>query len=116
MSRSASAFNRIYGSEARAEWIKTLPCFAIELAGLGYDVGPCSGEVVNMHTATGGMSYKAGAETIAPSCDGHHKRFGNYDPPFDQPAVRELVKAVAARTDETWKARPVTRTSLPTSF
>lgn len=105
MSRSAEDFNRIYGSKERAEWVKTLPCFAISLAARGFNVGPCSGEIVNMHTATGGMSYKAGFETIAPGCDGHHKKFGNYDPPFDTKTVRNMVKDVAARTQANWIAR-----------
>lgn len=54
-------FARVYGSEARVDWIRGLPC-------LGCGRGPCE----NAHTATGGMGRKAGAETIVPLCQMCH--------------------------------------------
>jgi hypothetical protein len=60
-SRSASEFQRIYGSKKRVEWIKAHGCLACART-------PCE----NAHTENGGMGRKADAATIVPLCWWHH--------------------------------------------
>jgi hypothetical protein len=60
-SRSASEFQRIYGSKKRVEWIKAHGCLACART-------PCE----NAHTENGGMGRKAGYETIVPLCSFCH--------------------------------------------
>ncbi len=61
--RTASEFARIYGSRARVAWVKSLPCLV------------CAGTPSeNAHTANGGLSRKADADTIVPLCSTHHRR------------------------------------------
>jgi hypothetical protein len=59
--RQQSEFARCYGSEERVEWVKALPCVVC-----GY--GPCD----NAHVIGGGISRKAGYESIVPLCSGPH--------------------------------------------
>jgi hypothetical protein len=61
-SRSASEFQRIYGSKKRVEWIKAHGCLACART-------PCE----NAHTENGGMGRKAGFATIVPLCAVHHQ-------------------------------------------
>lgn len=55
--RKPSEFARIYGSKARVEWVKRLPCVVC-------GERPCD----NAHIVTGGMGRKADADKIVPLC------------------------------------------------
>lgn len=97
-------FYRKYGSPERAAWVKERPCFALHLAKCGYNVGPCQGETANCHTATGGLGYKAGYETVTAGCARHHSMFDLRQPPLDEPLAREYVRQLAAITQAAWLA------------
>lgn len=92
--RESGAFRRIYGSKARVQWIKSLPCAC------GCGETPCE----NAHTVTGGMGRKADAHTIAPLRPACHRRYDQHKPPFDQDDVRDRVKSVAAQLAARWDA------------
>lgn len=60
--RKPSEFARIYGSKERMEFVKSLPCAACGVVGYSE----------NAHLlGSGGLSRKAGYETIAPLCGVH---------------------------------------------
>ena len=99
--RKPSEFARIYGSKARVEWVKSLPCCVCRLRGL-LEKNQHAGESYNAHTENGGMGYKAGYETIAPLCARHHMQFDQHIAPFDKPSMRLAVRALAADTHAAW--------------
>lgn len=100
------AFNRKYGSPERAEWVNKRPCFGQVLAlNYGIQTGPCGGSIQNCHTATGGMGYKAGYETITAGCHRHHGMFDQRIAPFDHKGPRSLVRRLAVITAAAWDAR-----------
>ena len=61
------------------------------------------GESHNAHTQTGGMGYKAGAETIVPMCHLHHQQFDEYRDPLDDPTLRDTIKKLAAKYEALWQ-------------
>lgn len=107
--RKASKTKRIYGSKARARWVKMLPC-----VGCGR-VPTADVPNVNAHTETGGIGYKADAATIAPLCPdlagrvGCHTKYDQHLPPFDTEASRDAIKRQAAVTDARWTRMGETR-------
>lgn len=60
--KSSAEFARIYGSEARIEFVKALPCIAC-------GKGPCE----NAHIRSGGMGRKADYRDIVPLCESCHR-------------------------------------------
>lgn len=93
--RKPSEFARIYGSRARVKWVKSLACCYCKASAPSH----------NAHTETGGMGYKADANTIAPLCAHCHRAYDEYRPPFHTVYVREFVKGAASMVDELWRAR-----------
>lgn len=61
--RSASEFQRIYGSKARVAWVKAQPCVCCESV---------TGRNHNHHIRSGGMGRKADCETIVSLCPTCH--------------------------------------------
>lgn len=59
--RTVSDFARVYGSKARVEFVKGLPCVAC-------NSGPCD----NAHIKSGGMGRKADYTDIVPLCHNCH--------------------------------------------
>jgi hypothetical protein len=92
--RRKSEFQRAYGSEARVEFVKSLPCI----------VGCCLGliPVENAHIETGGMGRKADYTLIVPLCTAHHKMA--HDHGHERLAQRYGIdlKAAAAETECRW--------------
>lgn len=95
--RKASEFARIYGSEARVRWVKSLPC--VGCGAIPSEDRPSE----NAHTVTGGTSRKADAATIAPLCHGCHVKYDRHVPPFRDEPARELVKVAAFATYAQWE-------------
>lgn len=92
-----AAFARKYGSVDRVDWINTLPCFICLILG-ERQLTPSQ----NAHTEGGGMGYKAHHSTICPLCDRHHKNYDQHQPPCDEEACRDAVKAYAKLVDVRW--------------
>lgn len=101
--RSGKNRLRAYGPPAKRAWIRSLPCAHCGVVGFS----------VNAHTRAGGKGWKANHRHVAPLCmprqladgnwyDGCHKLHDEHRAPFDQPDVREAVKAAAARIYDEW--------------
>jgi hypothetical protein len=101
--RTASEFNRIYGSRARVAWVKSLPCLACLAIHPAFAV--TAGTSHNAHTETGGIGYKAGYETIVPLCSSHHRRYDEHMAPFDAEEARQAMKDAAQTVAATWNSR-----------
>ena len=86
--RSPEERQRIYGSDARIEWIKSQPCLICD-----------SGPSENAHTENGGTGYKAGFETIVPLC---HKCHQDFDQHRLSKTVRDFVKWSAPKVQAAW--------------
>jgi hypothetical protein len=95
--RSAADFARIYGSQERVRWVKSLPC-----CGCGR-LPTDDAQTENAHTVSGGKGRKADAATIAPLCHGCHMRYDRHLPPFNAEPARELVKVAAFATYAQWE-------------
>jgi hypothetical protein len=95
--RSAESFARIYGSQERVRWVKSLPC--VGCGAIPSEERPTE----NAHTVTGGKGRKADAATIAPLCHGCHTKYDRHLPPFRDDAARELVKVAAFATYAQWE-------------
>jgi hypothetical protein len=95
--RKASEFQRTYGGKARVEWVKSLPCCAVN--GL-FHIGP----IENAHITTDGMGRKADAQCIVPLCAGHHAFLHRRG----AKAIREFLAApfskIARETEAAWQA------------
>jgi hypothetical protein len=61
--RTDAEYERIYGSEARVQWVQSLDCAC------GCNGSPC----VNAHSVTGGTGRKADYTTIIPLTDKCHR-------------------------------------------
>lgn len=104
--RSAKDFKRIYGSKARVEWVKSLPCAACGVEGYSE----------NAHVAgESGVGYKADAEFIAPLCGvrpfpgmpecdwlGCHRLFDCHRWNFDKSFPDFDADDAARSTNEAW--------------
>jgi hypothetical protein len=100
--RKASEFARCYGSRARVQFVKALPCcYCNALSTLLGDV--TKGRCDNAHTENGGMGRKAGYATIVPLCRNHHKRFDEHREPFDAATIRKAVQRYAAVVEDAWQ-------------
>jgi hypothetical protein len=105
--RTRSEFARIYGSKARVEWVKSLPCL---ICGRG----PCD----NAHTENGGMGRKGDAASIVPLCcmgmddphspgylRGHHGLLHQIGVATFESEYRVDLKAEAARVAAAWNQK-----------
>jgi hypothetical protein len=90
--RSASEFARIYGSKARVEWVKNLPCVC------GCMRWPCD----NAHSENEGKGRKGHHRTIVPLARVCHRAYDEHRAPFDTELAREAVKLHAAVTAVRW--------------
>lgn len=95
--RTTSESFRVYGGKARVEWVKSLPCIVAS--------GECAGPIENAHTENGGLSRKAGYETVAPICHAHHGLLHRQGARWFQTHYAVDLKAAAANTHATWEAR-----------
>lgn len=101
--RTVSEFNRIYGSRARARWIKDLPCWTC--LALSPFLGLASaGRSHNAHTVSGGKGRKADHDTIVPLCAAHHRRYDEHKAPFDTEVARQAIKDAAPEVHRLWLA------------
>lgn len=107
--RTPSEFARIYGSRARAKWVKSLPCAACAVVGYSE----------NAHTVNGGKSRKADHTTIIPLCGprpdkaidgvtdvwyiGCHRRFDRRLGVFADPEFRAQLTAEAENVARRWR-------------
>jgi hypothetical protein len=96
--RKPSEFARIYGSKARVEWIKGLPC-AVNT----YGNAACGDQSENAHTASGGTGRKAGHETIAPLCHYHHRLLHSEGVRSFSEFYDLDLPAIAAATQTRWE-------------
>ena len=62
-------FAREYHSDERRQHLVGLGC-VVQLH--GFTPGPCSGNIENAHTETGGVGRKADYRKNVPMCSGHH--------------------------------------------
>lgn len=100
--RKASEFKRCYGSSARCEWIKSLPCA----------VYACRNRnVENAHLiddGTKGMGRKSGYATVGPLCRYHHTEGDTSLHVLGRRLFEERhgldLKSVAARVEINWRA------------
>lgn len=105
--RKASEWSRIYGSKARVEWVKSLPC-SVRLCAV-LTAAPSE----NAHIETGGMGRKANADTIIPLCRGHHRLLHSWGSVTFQRMCRIDLAAAAADTERQWQLRTKSRTPNP---
>lgn len=95
--RTASEFNRIYGSKARVAWVKMQRCAV---------AGPlrlCRGDVENAHTETGGIGRKADYDTIIPLCRGHHQTLHDHGARSFEHLYRLSLSDCAEGVEGEWK-------------
>ena len=90
--RRASEFARCYGSRARVNWIRSLPC-----------VGCAGYPSENAHTGKNHAGYKADADTIAPLCRRCHRAYDEHRAPFDTAFARKAVQVHAAFRAAQWE-------------
>ena len=94
--RKPGEWERIYGSEERVAWVKTLPCLCCDREGTPAD------PIVNAHTKVDGTSRKAGYRWIVPLLDSHHKKQGQNG----WSAIgltREVAQKYAGYVEELWQ-------------
>lgn len=91
--RKRSEFARCYGSIERVEWVRSQPS-VIDGA------RPC----VNAHTATGGTSRKADAETIVPLTGRQHDELHRIGVASFEAKYGVDLAALAAHTERQWQA------------
>lgn len=91
--RSAVEFARVYGSKARAAWVKSQMCF------LCSDV-PCE----NAHIVTGGMGRKAEYTKIVPMCKPHHAMLHRMGRPSFERYMTTDLDALAEACEQRWQA------------
>lgn len=97
--RSASEFKRIYGSKARVEWVKSLPCVCDTIL-CGTEANP----IENAHVKNGGAGRKADAKWIVPMCRGHHRGYHTIGAEWFRKTHRLDLSAAAARTEQAWQS------------
>jgi hypothetical protein len=106
--RKASNYRRIYGSKARVEAVKLMPCGACGVEGFSENAHVVKGEK--------GMGYKAGYKCIAPLCGNHpngrlgllipgcHLMFDEHRWAFDKLFPDFDPITAAAATEAAWQA------------
>lgn len=97
--RRRNAFFRAYESEARVQWVKTLPCV----------VPFChEGPIENAHTGIGGgMGYKGPSSEIFPCCQRHHHELHAYGLAWFEGEYgigMVLLRQAAEATEIRWRA------------
>lgn len=102
--RKLSEFARAYGSKQRVAWVRQQGCVVCAVVSpIAKLLKVKQSQVVdNAHTATGGMGYKAGYETIVPLCRKDHIAFDQRIWPLNSEKNREWIKAQAAQTQQRW--------------
>lgn len=91
--RSASEFNRIYGSKKRVEWVSWQPCAVCDTTG----PWPRHGH----HIEAGGTGYKADYTKIVPLCTDCHAEVHEGRETFE--AVNGVtLDQLAAETQSAW--------------
>jgi hypothetical protein len=103
--RRASAFAHDYGSKVRVEWIKAQPCVwcvaLLPILAICHLRGPRH----NAHTGKKpGKGLKSHHSTIVPLCALHHRKYDRYLKPFDDPAMRAKLEAMAPIVHAGWSA------------
>ena len=88
--RTASEYQRIYGSKARVRWIKAHFCCCCEAV---------TGRNHNHHVVTGGTSRKADADKIVSLCPGCHYLLHT----GELGRSKEWWLAMADLTDQEWQ-------------
>jgi hypothetical protein len=102
--RRKREYARTYHSRARVKFVKSLPCtYCIALSPLFAWIETQSH---NAHTENGGRGRKAGYETIIPLCASHHRRYDEYEYPFDRKneLMRQAMKDAAKEIERRWQA------------
>jgi hypothetical protein len=97
--RSTKEFARIYGSEARVEWIAMRCCVACGFRG-------CE----NAHTAGDGVGRKGGYEKIIPLCATCHRLQHQIGAGTFAIRYQLDLRALAAATEAKWRAHLQERT------
>ena len=103
MTRSTSAFRRIYGSPARVQWVTALPCI---LADRRFCYGSRS---ENAHVRGGGMGRKADARWIVPLCHLHHDLLHRLGLRSFERLYGVVLLDAATVIEAGWQARLLTR-------
>ncbi len=93
--RKPSEFARIYGSKARVEFVKGLPCVAC--GGTAY----CS---ENHHIEGDGVARKAHYTLIIPLCPGCHLAWHHFGRRYVESHGGFLSDRAAAETERLWQA------------
>lgn len=103
--RSASEFQRIYGSRERVEFVKALPC-----VGCGRDWEHTRVPIDNAHIENGGVGRKADYTKIVPLCSRTAPKFSCHDR-FHRHGREDLemwaginLETAAAETERLWLA------------
>lgn len=94
--RKPSEFARIYGSKARVEWVKSLPCSAPRC---GFEHWTVEGH----HIETGGTGYKADYTKIIPLCSQHHRFLHDIGRESFEARYGFKLETLAAETERLWK-------------
>lgn len=100
--RSPASFTRVYGSEERAEWVKSLPCVGCGIVGYS--------ENAHVGREGKGAGRKANADQITPLCGPHgnvigcHRAFDRFLFPFDRASTRIPVIRSRIATEAAWIA------------
>jgi hypothetical protein len=94
--RSPEEYARIYGSRARCDFVKGLPCLVSNKA--------CRGDVDNHHVENGGLSRKGDYQSIVPLCDVHHDVLHNLGAVSFAGQYGIDLTAAAAETEAKWQS------------
>jgi hypothetical protein len=99
--RRQTEFARCYGSRARVQFVKAMPCcYCNAISPL---FGMTAGKSDNAHTENGGMGWKADYTTIVPLCRPHHRRYDEHAAPFHEAVIRTAIQRYAAVVEALWQ-------------
>ena len=93
--RTAAEFLRVYGGQARVDWMKAQPCIV--------QAGDCAGPIDVAHTKVGGMSRKADAKWTVPLCRRHHRALHSVGRETFELTYSVNLDAAAAETERQWQ-------------
>ena len=91
---AADTFARCYGSEARVEWVQSLPCVVEHCA---------RGRSENAHVEGGGAGRKADANKIVPLCKTHHGELHRMGVEEFEGTYYVDLAALALDTERCWR-------------